>query len=197
MCKIKTERDEIPIFLLQMAGSSGTGKSTLAAALAKRVEAVVIDYDIVKSAALDAGTNWEVAGRIGYETSRALAASLLEQGRRVILDSPCRFQQIVDDGMAIATNLGIPYAFIECTLADESEIRRRMLFRPRQRSQRIAFDIPPPDAPFDAMRTAAGTIKLPQTVYPPSAWIRIDTNPPLEEYIHRALNYLEELCNRQ
>jgi predicted kinase len=37
------------LFLLQMAGTSGVGKSTLAQKIAQQTAAVVIDYDVIKS----------------------------------------------------------------------------------------------------------------------------------------------------
>jgi predicted kinase len=99
-----------PPFLLQIAGGSGAGKSTLACLIGKRTGAVVIDLDAIKPAALDAGSPWDLAGRIGYGVSCAVAGSLLGQRKSVILDSPCRFQQIVDRGSAIAEQHGVPDA---------------------------------------------------------------------------------------
>lgn len=181
-------------FLLQMAGASGTGKSSLALAIIQQVDAVIIDLDIVKSTALDAGTSWDMAGRIGYGVSRAIAKSILEQGKNVILDSPCRFQQIVDEGTAIASQMGVIYAFIECVLPDETLNRQRMKHRLRHRSQRVAFDRPPPDAPHDAMKDNTGKIKVPQTIYPDSPWIQVDTAQLLEVCVEEALAYLRDLC---
>jgi cytidylate kinase len=59
------------LFLLQMAGPSGSGKSTLARALAARSGAAVVDLDVIKSAALEAGAAWDLAGRLGYECTSA------------------------------------------------------------------------------------------------------------------------------
>jgi predicted kinase len=181
------------LLLLQMAGTSGTGKTTLAHLIASHLDAIVIDYDVVKSAALDAGAAWELAGGVGYLGSQALARSLLQQGRSVILDSPCRFQQIVATGTAIAAHYHAAYAFIECVLSDESELRRRMQERPRQRSQRRAFDIPPPDAPNDFMRDSSGRIQIPQTIYPSSYWLQIDMHQSVARCLADALRYLEEI----
>lgn len=183
-----------PLFLLQMAGTSGAGKSTLAHLLGQRTGAATIDYDVVKSAALDAGAAWDLAGRVGYGASRALAAALLRQGHSVILDSPCRFQMIVDEGTAIARASGAAYAFVECVLGDEPELRRRMQARPRQRSQRLAFDRPPPDAPGDVLADASGTIHVPASALPPGPWLRVDTAQPIEHCLEQALRYLAEVC---
>jgi predicted kinase len=183
------------LFLLQMAGMSGAGKSTLARMIADQTGALVVDYDVLKSAALDAGAVWDLAGRIGYRASRAMASSALQQGLSVILDSPCRFQQIVDEGAAIAANWGASYAFVECVLADESELRRRLRTRLPQRSQRVAFDVPPPDAPSDPMLDTSGTIRILESKVPASPWLRVDTSQPRDGCISTALAYLERLCS--
>ncbi|MEQ4207966.1 hypothetical protein ABN028_31195 [Actinopolymorpha sp. B17G11] len=89
-------------FLLQMAGKSDAGKSTIAGPLARTSGAVTLDIDVLKSTALDIGLAWHDAGRIGYEGTWSLAESLLCQGISVIIDSPCRFERIVTEGMAIS-----------------------------------------------------------------------------------------------
>jgi predicted kinase len=181
------------LFLLQMAGTSGVGKSTLARKIAEQTGAVIIDYDIIKSAALDAGALWDLAGGVGYRAGHALARSILQQSLSVILDSPCRFQQIVDVGTAIAAGCGALYAFVECVLADEGELRRRMLVRARHRSQRRAFDIPPPDAPNDVMADESGRIHIPESKFPSSPWLRIDMSQPVEICLAGTLAYLARI----
>lgn len=180
------------MFLLQMAGVSGAGKSSLARSIGRHTGAVVIDYDVVKSAALDTGFTWHEAGRIGYGTSRAVADSLLAQGLSVVLDSPCRFQQIVDEGTAIAQSRGAAYAFIECGIVDEDVVRQRMNARERYRSQRVAFDVPPPDAPFDPKAVADYSHN---TKYPTSPWLFIDTQQSPEHCLTLALDYLNNRAN--
>ncbi len=175
------------MFLLQMAGVSGAGKSTLARLIGQHTGAVVIDYDVVKSAALEAGVTWDEAGRVGYGASRAVADSVLAQGLSVVLDSPCRFRQIVDEGLAIAKARGAAYTFIECTLLDEGLMRHRIQTRERYRSQRVAFDVPPPEAPGDPKAVANYSH---ETEYPESPWLRISTQQAQEQCLALALNYL-------
>jgi predicted kinase len=182
-------------FLLQMAGPSGTGKSTLARALAGRTGAAVLDLDVLKSVALDAGAAWDLAGRLGYECSWAVADSLLAQSLSVVLDSPCRFHRIITEGTAIADRRGAAYGFIECALADPEELRRRLRGRPRLRSQMTDLGVPSPDAPADtfvAQVRAFGPAVL-ETKYPPGPWLRIDTSRPVEDCLELALAYVERL----
>jgi predicted kinase len=74
-------------FLLQMAGKSGAGKSTVAGPLARAFGAAVLDIDVLKSTALDIGLAWHDAGKIGYEGTWSLAESLLCQAISVFVDS--------------------------------------------------------------------------------------------------------------
>ena len=61
-----------PLLLIQMAGRSGVGKSTLAKLVAPKIGAVIIDYDTLKTAALEAGCSWYLAAAVGYGASRAI-----------------------------------------------------------------------------------------------------------------------------
>jgi predicted kinase len=184
------------LFLLQMAGCSGACKSTLARQLAERTGAMVVNVDVVKSAALDAGAAWDLSGRIGYGVSRAIADSLLGQGVSVIFDSPCRFDQIVEEGAGVAQRRRAVYAFIECVLSDVVEHQRRLHARPRLRSQMPDIGAPPPDAPPDIYREqiAAFGRSVMETKYPATPWLRIDTSQPRECCLALALDYLDGLC---
>src|SRR5688572_17150178 len=163
-----------------MAGASGMGKSTLAGVVGRRTSAVVLDLDVVKSAALDSGAEWDLAGRLSYECLWAVADSLLAQGLSVILDSPCRFERIVTEGAALAAKHHAAYGFIECVLGDQEELRRRLRTRPRRRSQMMDLGVPSPDAPGDTFtrQVEAHGQTVMQTKYPESAWLQIDATLP-------------------
>lgn len=181
------------LFLLQMAGRSGVGKSTLATRIGQKTGAVVLDMDVVKSSALDAGAEWDTAGRVAYTAVRSLAKALLRQGFSVILDSPCRFQQIVDEGTAVAQECGAVYAYIECTLDDNADLRRRLQRRTRQRSQVPDLDVPPVDAPGNAPAATVVVASLYKSMYPTTQWLRVDTGQPLERCLDLAMAYLRQV----
>ncbi len=103
-------------FLLQMAGAPGSGKSALACMIGHRTGAVVIDKDVLKTAALEAGAEESLAGSVSYEAVFALADHLLGQGRSVILDSPSYYETIPTKGVAIAAERRVPYYFIRVRL---------------------------------------------------------------------------------
>ena len=161
-------------FLLQMAGAPGSGKSALARLIGRCTGAIVLDKDVLKTAALEAGAEEQHAGGIAYEAFFALAGHLLGQGWSVVLDSPSFYDTIPAKGAAIAGIRLVPYYFIECICADDGELARRLRERPRVRSQ--------PGEPVDAERW--------QTVAPDGAYLRLDTTQPLERCLELALEYL-------
>ncbi len=162
------------LFLLQMAGAPGSGKSALARLIGRTTGAVVIDKDVLKTAALEGGADETLAGGIAYEGFFALADHLLGQGRSVVLDSPSFWETIPAKGAAIAEARLVPYYFIECCCADHDELARRLRDRPRLRS----------NPGEEALEVEAATVA------PRGAYLRIDTTQPIERCLELALEYL-------
>lgn len=160
-----------PPFLLQMAGMPGSGKSALARLIGRRTGATIIDKDVLKTAALEAGAEEELAGGISYQAFFALADHLVGQGHSVILDSPSFYESIPEKGSAIAAGRKVRYYFIECVCADRRELDRRLRDRPRLASQ--------PDAVHDR-----------EIVTPSGPYLRIDTTQPIERCLALALDCL-------
>ena len=166
----------MPAFLLQMAGQPGAGKSALARLIGRRTGAVVLDKDVLKTAALESGAAEAVAGSISYEAFFALADHLLGQGLSVVLDSPSYWESIPVKGTAIAAQRMVPYYFIECICSDRDELARRLRERPRLRSN------PGEEALADDR----------DTVVPGGAFLRMDTTLPIERCLQLALDYLSQ-----
>ena len=76
------------VIVVQMHGEPGSGKSTVARALAPLIGAVVLDKDVIKSALLRSGADETLAASGAYETYFDLARSLVGQGHSLILDNP-------------------------------------------------------------------------------------------------------------
>ena len=161
-------------FLLQMAGIPGSGKSAIARLIGRSTKAVVIDKDILKTAALEAGAEEKLAGGLAYDVFFSLADHLLGQGWCVVLDSPSFWDTIPKRGAEIAANRHLPYFFIECVCDDEKELARRLRERIRLTSQ-------PGEEILDQSWT---------TVTPPEAHLRIDTTRDVERCLALALDYL-------
>lgn len=162
-------------FLLQMAGMPGSGKSSLARLIGRSTRAVVLDKDVLKTAALQAGAGEELASGAAYDVFFALADHLLGQGWSVVLDSPSFWESIPKRGGEVAADRHVPYFFIECVCSDRDELARRLRERPRVQSQ-----------PGEEILESS-----PQTIRPPEPHLRVDTTRDLDHCLSLALDYLD------
>jgi predicted kinase len=119
--------------IVQMHGEPGSGKTTLASALAPRIPALHLDKDIISSALMRGGIAAETQGPVAYEALRSLTASFLAQGHSVILDSPCYWPEIEESGRALAARFNAAWMMIECQAPSEL-VELRLATRPRLES---------------------------------------------------------------
>lgn len=168
-----------PLFVLQMAGQPGSGKSTLARAIAEHFGAVMIDKDILKSAALSAGGAESVAAVSAYSAFFELAESFVDQGFSVVLDSPSYAGGTRPDipamGRAIADRARIPYCWIECVCCPE-ELSRRVDNRTRRPSQYERSD----SLDFSLESHAPEDLDT----------LQVNTDSPLGSYLRESLDYI-------
>ena len=115
--------------LVQMSGAPGSGKSTIARALARERGLVIIDHDVVKDAQLGAGLPFAQAGKLSYAVLLALAEDLLGQGHQVVIDSPCFYDELLEGGQAVAARTGAAYRYIECVTDDLDVLDQRLRSR--------------------------------------------------------------------
>jgi predicted kinase len=177
---------------IQMSGVPGSGKTTIASALARRVHAITIDHDITKSALLDADVPVSVAGLASYNVLNAVARHLLSQGYSVIFDSPCLYTELLERGQRLAQEAGAQYLYIECVVEDLDEIDRRLRERVRTRSQLGGVYSPPTEGSGKAQSGVEVFQDWMRNMKrPKSAYLVLDTTRPPEICVEEAVRYIE------
>lgn len=111
--------------LILLRGKPGTGKSTLADAIGRRLRAAVIDKDDVKDV-LDAKYRDEHVGGLAYEAMLRVAERCLRQGIPVVCDSPLSFPDLHARAIEIAARHGVPVVAVRAVCSDREEWRRRI-----------------------------------------------------------------------
>ena len=134
-------------YLIQMSGAPGSGKSTIAALLRTSLPtpAAVLDHDVLRSTLLESGTPFSAAATLAYKLQWSLARDLMTQGLTLIVDSPCNSAEVVENGSALAAELGFEYWYVECRVRREL-MDRRLRARAEEGarpSQRTGVERPP------------------------------------------------------
>jgi predicted kinase len=110
--------------LIIFSGLPGTGKTTIAGALAARLNAVYLRADTIETALRDGGVS-KIDG-LGYMVGYATARENLQIGNTVIADSVNPWQLTRDAWRAAARDIGKPFFDVEVICSDKDEPRRRV-----------------------------------------------------------------------
>ena len=177
--------------LVQLSGVPGSGKSTLARSLSSAMGLVVLDTDVVKSALISRSVPVGDAGPATYGVVLALAAHLLDQGHRVVIDSPCRYPALLESGQEVAGAAGVPYRFIELWVDDPAALLPRLDGRVPRPSQVASSSDPVPGTAWE-LGTAVATMRSwqEQLVRPETGYVRLDAALAPGELLRAAVDHL-------
>jgi predicted kinase len=179
-------------FLLQMSGVPGAGKSTIARHIGSRYDAIVVDLDVIRSAALDGGVPLDASGRVAYPVMYAMTRSLLDQGLSVIIDSPCGYDEILETGRTMAAERGVAYKYVEACTDDLTLIEQRLNSRAPLRSQRRGISVPVIDAgDTDPDGKHLFQTWLHRTKRPADGYLQVDASKPINQILTEVQTYLE------
>lgn len=109
--------------LIALAGLPGTGKTTIARALARALPAVHLRIDSIEQALRRCGVRVEGEG---YEVAHAVAADNLRHGLTVIADCVNPWPLTRDAWRAVARDAGAALLEVEIVCSDAAEHRRRV-----------------------------------------------------------------------
>lgn len=137
----RTQASSLPPgpFLIVLAGLPGTGKSTLAAHLARRIGAVHLRIDRVEQTLRDRARWQGDMDESGYRIAEAIAADNLANGQRVIADAVNPVQAARRGWRDLAARHDCALTEIEIHCSDRDEHRRRV----ETRTVAIANLVPP------------------------------------------------------
>jgi predicted kinase len=165
-----------------MAGLPGTGKSTLARALAQAGGGTVLDKDVIRSV-LFAPYYVEYSNEqddFCQSLMLATATYLTKRhpGLRIFVDGRTFSRKYQIDGVIeAAAKLNTEWRIIECVCAEESARRRLDASRLSHPAQNRSFEL------YQKIRAQFEPITYPKLV--------VDTDQPLEECLVKAREYLE------
>lgn len=178
--------------LLLIGGLPGTGKSTLARALAEQAGFALIRSDLVRKelaglpsmAAVPPQLRDLIYGPVWTERTYAECCHWAEQklfeGQRVLVDANFRRADQRQPFLTLARQLGVPLLFLHCH-ADEKLVRQRLAQRQADASDadwRVYQQL--------ANQWEAGTSSVPRHDWP------IDTSGTTQQSLKRALGVLKE-----
>ena len=177
--------------LVQMSGVPGSGKSTIARAIAPSIGALILDHDDTKSAILEVGIANDLAGQASYSVLKVLVTRFLSEGHNVVIDSPCLYAPLLDFGVRTAREFGAAYKYIECQLRDLRLLDERLRQRSPKPSQ-MKYIEPmtshggnPPRESKALIRDWAANMKRPENDY-----LVLDATKAVEKCVEEALNYV-------
>ena len=117
--------------LIVFSGLPGSGKTSLARALASQLKASHVRIDSIEEALLNMGGESLVAKGAGYCVAYAVAEDNLKLGRTVIADAVNPIRLTGQAWEAVARRAGVAVVNVAVTCSDSREHRRRIEARPQ------------------------------------------------------------------
>jgi hypothetical protein len=105
----------------------------------------------------------------------------LSINKSVIIDTPCYYEETLENGIKIADQYNAEYKYIECRVEDFNEVSNRLKSRERSISQIES-------AEKDRFLGAIDRSKKPND----KSYLTVDSSLPIEAYIQKVIDYLQQ-----
>jgi predicted kinase len=115
-----------PDMLIALGGLPGTGKTTVAQTLARKLAAVYLRIDTLEQAFIRSGSGQADIGPGGYLAGYAVAADNLRLGLTVVADSVNALQVTRSAWRNVALEAGVPLFEVELICSDTTKHRLRV-----------------------------------------------------------------------
>jgi len=111
--------------LIAICGLPGSGKSTIADILSKKIKAVVLRTDEIRRKLIEKPSYTESEKELVYKVMFIIAEYLLKQGIPCILDATFNREERRREVVKLAEKINVPFIFVEC-VCNEEIIRERL-----------------------------------------------------------------------
>ncbi len=118
--------------LIIFGGLPGTGKSTIARELAKRIQAMYLRIDTIEQAMRSSNVLIDDVGPAGYVAAYNVALDNLRIGLTIVADSVNPIEITRSDWRAVADQASAPFIEVELICSDVEEHRKRVETRPAE-----------------------------------------------------------------
>lgn len=113
--------------IIAMKGHPGTGKTTIAEAIATSLHCPLLDKDDIRDATLSLSLSSSLLNDFSYDALWRVASTQIRLGLNVVVDSPLSRRQHLDHILPIARNHRV--LIVECRPSDHAEWRHRLELR--------------------------------------------------------------------
>lgn len=164
--------------LIMVCGLPGTGKSTLAKAVAERIGAVYLNSDSIRLGMFEEKEYTEEEKKQVYEAMFEKAGEELGKGKNVVLDATFYKKGLRGDARETADEAGTDFYMIEC-VTHEDLLKERIFKRGKEESES--------DADYEVYKKV-------KTQFDPieEEHLAVDTSVELEKQVELVLAYLGE-----